>query len=71
MIIAREFEMGRRLRRVIVHAEAQVLVGTIGIDHLARVYLPVRISDRLELAKGLYELGPEHLAGVGAPSKNS
>jgi hypothetical protein len=33
MIVARELEMGRRLRRLLVRAEAQGLVGTIGQVH--------------------------------------
>ena len=47
--------------RVVAGAEAQVLVDAVRVDDLARVHLPVRIPDRLELAERLDQLRAEHL----------
>src|SRR6185437_9256283 len=40
---------------VVVRPRAEVLVGGIGVDLLARVHRPARVPDRLELAERLVE----------------
>ena len=54
-------KFGLRLPGPVVRAEAQVLVGPVGIDHLARVHLPLRVPDGLELAERLHQLLAVHL----------
>src|SRR5690606_4940005 len=53
----------RRLRpwRLVVRAESKVRVQGPRVHDLARVHLPVRVPDRLELAEGLDQIGSEHL----------
>jgi hypothetical protein len=47
--------------RAVARIHLQMRVERIRIDHLARVHLPVRVPDRLELTECLDELGAEHL----------
>ena len=60
-VVARVGELDRRPPRLVVGAEAEVLVDAVRLDDLARVHLPVGIPDRLELLERADELVAEHL----------
>src|ERR1041385_909619 len=53
-------EVRRRLPRIVIGAQPQVLVDVIRIDDLARIHLPLRVPDGLELAESLDQLSAEH-----------
>ncbi|HEX6481648.1 MAG TPA: hypothetical protein VF043_22630, partial [Ktedonobacteraceae bacterium] len=53
-------EMRRRLGRIVRSTEAQMLVEAVGIDHLARIHLTIRIPGGLKFAECLHEFGAEH-----------
>src|SRR6516165_10618799 len=48
-----KFEMRFGLPRRVAGAQAQVIIHAIRIDDLARVHLPLRVPDGLELAERL------------------
>src|SRR5919108_3256320 len=54
-------EISGWIPRLIICAQAQVLVDTIWINNLAWVHLPVWVPDRLELAEGLDQFRSKHL----------
>src|SRR5579885_1321221 len=54
--LGEEMEMGRKLGRPIVRAEAQIGRDGIGIDDLARIHPTLGIPDRLELAESFDQL---------------
>src|SRR5205814_9909971 len=54
-------EVRLHARRPVVDAEPEIRRDRVRLDHLARVHLPVRVPDRLELAEALDELVAEHL----------
>src|SRR4030095_13299456 len=54
-------EMRGRLRWAVIGAEAQVLVGSVRIDDLARIHFSLRVPDRLELPERVDQLGTDHL----------
>src|SRR6478752_7083978 len=60
-VVARVAELDLRPPRLVVGAEAEVLVDAVGPDDLARVHLPVGVPDRLELLEGPDEVVAEHL----------
>ena len=60
-VVLRVREVRLQLRRRVVGAESQVVRDPVRVDDLARVHLPLRIPDRLELAEGIDQLRPEHL----------
>ena len=60
-VICRIRELDRRAPRLVVGAEAKVLVDAVRAHDLARVHLPVGIPDRLELLEGAHEVVAEHL----------
>src|SRR5947209_1702511 len=59
--ISRELKMRLRSEGVVVGAKTQILVDAIGIHYLPRIHLPIRIPDRLELAKRPHKFVAEHL----------
>src|SRR6185503_20589548 len=58
--VALKREVRGRLRRPVTGAEAQVLIGTVRIDDLARIHLALRVPDCLELPERVHELRAEH-----------
>src|SRR6185437_17011839 len=60
-VVARVAELDLRPPRLVVRAEAEVLVDAVRAHDLARVHLPVGIPDRLELLEGADEVVAEHL----------
>ena len=60
-VVARVAELDLRPPRLVVGAEAEVLVDAVRPDDLARVHLPVGVPDRLELLEGADEVVAEHL----------
>src|SRR5262249_38293186 len=48
--------------RLVVCAQPQVFIEWIGINLFARIHLPVRVPDSLELTKSLHQLWAVHLA---------
>jgi len=59
--ILSEMEMCIDRRRIVIGAEAQVLVNPVRIDHLPGVHLPFGIPNLLELAEGFDQFSTEHL----------
>src|SRR6202790_5169412 len=59
--IIRKLKIRFELQRFIIRPEAQVLRGQVGVDHLIRIHLVVRIPGGLELGKRPDQLGTEHL----------
>ena len=59
-----EAEVRVQRGRVVVGSVTEVLVRGVGVDHLARVHLPIGIPEALERAHRLHEVGPEHLDQV-------
>ena len=59
--VIRKLEMGFGLERLIVRAQTQILGGQVGVDHLVRVHLIVRVPGGLEFDEGLHQLRTEHL----------
>ncbi len=60
-VVVGELEVRLHLDRVIARPHAQVLAGQRRVDDPVRVHLVLRVPDRLELAEGVHQLGPEHL----------
>ena len=60
-LVVGELEVRLDLRRVVGGPEPEVLARQVRVDHLVRVHLVVGVPDRLELAEGPDQLGPEHL----------
>src|SRR5207248_10339117 len=54
-------EVRRGLRRIVLRADAKVLVDAISGDELSGVHASFGIPDRLELAECLHQLRAEHL----------
>jgi hypothetical protein len=54
-------ETGLHPRRVVGDPQPEVLVGAVGVDHLAGVHLAVRVPDRLEFPERLHQLLAVHL----------
>ena len=61
-----EFEDGLWFRRSVVHAQAQVFGGQVGVEDLMRVHRVGGVPDGFELVEGLHEFGAEHLGQQGA-----
>src|SRR6059058_504266 len=59
--VLRIAELDLRSPRLVVRAEPEVLVDAVWPDDLARVHLPVRVPDRLELFEGVDQVVAEHL----------
>src|SRR5581483_5335824 len=55
-LIFRKFKVGRWFPGAIIRPQAEVFIYTIGINHLARIHLPVRVPNRCKFAKGLHQL---------------
>ena len=53
-------EMRCRPRRIIVRAQAQILVDAIGVDQFVGVHFPLRVPDRLEFAERLHQFVAVH-----------
>ena len=58
--VVRKLKISFGVERFVVRSQAQVLGGQVGVDHLVRVHLIVRVPDGLEFNKGLDQLGAEH-----------
>ena len=59
-MILRELEMGLRLPRCVVRAQAEIFVELVGTDQLAGVHLPVGIPGGFKFAEGLDQFWAEH-----------
>ena len=59
-IVLREGEVRLWLERAVLGTQPQVLVDAVGPYHLARVHLPVRVPDRLELVESVDEILAVH-----------
>src|SRR5712692_5272677 len=59
-MIVGKLEVRCGLPRVVGWAKAKIFIQPVRLDHLARIHLPVRIPDRLELAEGLHQFRSEH-----------
>ena len=60
MVIAWKLKVRRRLRRMIIRAQSEVLIDPIGVHDFSRIHFSVRIPDAFKLPKGLHQRGREH-----------
>ena len=67
LVIAEVHCFGSRIPDPRSRPDSKILIERIGIDHLARIHLPVGIPDRFELSERLHQLGAEHTRQQLAP----